>query len=81
MKKAVNFIGDFEKALAAEAGRRGADGVVCGHIHHAVIREIDGLRYVNTGDFVESCSAVAEHADGRFEVLYWQKTAEEQGLA
>ncbi len=81
VKKAVSFIGDFEKALAAEAARRGADGVICGHIHHAAIRDIDGLRYVNTGDFVESCSAVAEHADGRFEIILWQRTAEEQGLA
>lgn len=78
VKEAVNFIGDFEETLAAEAARRGVDGVVCGHIHHATIRDIDGMRYVNTGDFVESCTAVAEHADGRFEILHWQKTAAQQ---
>ena len=72
VKDAVNFIGSFEKTLVEEARKRDAQGVVCGHIHHAVIRDIDGITYVNTGDFVESCTAVAEHADGRLEVLKWQ---------
>ena len=49
----------------------GADGIICGHIHHAAIRDIDGIRYMNTGDFVESCTAIAEHEDGRMEILYW----------
>ena len=71
VKNAVNFIGSFERELAGEAKRRGADGVICGHIHHPVIRELDGITYVNTGDFVESCSYVVEHEDGRLEVLYW----------
>lgn len=71
VKNAVNFIGSFERELAGEAKRRGADGVICGHIHHPVIRELDGMIYVNTGDFVESCSYVVEHEDGRLEVLYW----------
>jgi len=71
VKNAVNFIGSFEKELAGEARRRGVDGVVCGHIHHPIIRQIDGVAYVNTGDFVESCSLVVEHFDGRFEVLRW----------
>ncbi|WP_159728454.1 UDP-2,3-diacylglucosamine diphosphatase [Methylosinus sp. Ce-a6] len=81
VKNAVNFIGDFEQTLAAEAARRGVDGVVCGHIHHATIRQIDGMLYVNTGDFVESCTAIAEHADGRLEIIHWQKTAKEQAAA
>ena len=72
VKDAVSFIGSFEAALAAEARKRGCDGVVCGHIHHAAIRDIAGITYVNTGDFVESCTAVAEHADGRLEILRWQ---------
>ncbi|WP_442755598.1 UDP-2,3-diacylglucosamine diphosphatase [Methylocystis sp. JAN1] len=76
VKEAVNFIGDFEETLAAEARRRGVDGVVCGHIHHAAIKVIDGVRYVNTGDFVESCTAVAEHEDGSFEILHWLTMAE-----
>jgi len=78
VKNAVSFIGDFEKTLAAEARKLGVDGVICGHIHHAAIKTIDGVLYVNTGDFVESCTAVAEHEDGRFEILRWQKTALEQ---
>jgi UDP-2,3-diacylglucosamine pyrophosphatase LpxH len=78
VKNAVNFIGDFEKTLAAEARRRGFDGVICGHIHHAVIRKIDGIDYVNTGDFVESCTAIVEHEDGRLEILYWRTTAAER---
>ena len=52
--------------------RRGADGVVCGHIHHPAIREMGGVTYVNAGDFVESCSLVVDHFDGRFEVLRWK---------
>jgi len=81
VKNAVNFIGDFEKTLAAEAGRRGVDGVICGHIHHATIKTIEGVLYVNTGDFVESCTAVAEHDDGRFEILHWRTTAAERESA
>jgi UDP-2,3-diacylglucosamine pyrophosphatase LpxH len=72
VKDAVNFIGAFEETLAAEAKKRGVDGIVCGHIHHAVIREIDGVTYVNTGDFVESCTAIAEHFDGSLELIHWK---------
>jgi UDP-2,3-diacylglucosamine pyrophosphatase LpxH len=71
VKNAVNFIGSFERELAAEAARRGAEGVICGHIHHPALREIEGVTYVNTGDFVESCSFVVEHGDGRLEVRFW----------
>lgn len=78
VKNAVNFIGDYEKTLASEAARRGMDGVICGHIHHATIRMIDNIVYVNTGDFVESCSAIVEHADGRMEIVYWRTTAAER---
>ena len=78
VKNAVNFIGDFEKTLALEAKRKNADGVICGHIHHATIKQIDGALYINTGDFVESCSAVVEHEDGHFEIIYWQMTAQEK---
>lgn len=71
VKKAVNYIGDFEKALASEARRQSAQGVICGHIHHATMREIDGLTYINTGDWVESGTAVAETMDGKFEIIRW----------
>jgi UDP-2,3-diacylglucosamine pyrophosphatase LpxH len=78
VKDAVNFIGSFEKTLADEARKRDCQGVVCGHIHHAMIRDMDGVTYVNTGDFVESCTAVAEHYDGTLEILHWQSTGESQ---
>lgn len=71
VKNAVNFIGRFETTLATDAARRGVDGVICGHIHSAALRDIDGLTYVNTGDWVESCTAVVEHADGRMELINW----------
>lgn len=71
VKRAVSYVGDFEAAVAAEARRRGADGVVCGHIHQAALRVVDGIVYANDGDWVESLTALAEHADGRLEVLQW----------
>ena len=71
VKNAVNYIGAFETALAAEARRHGCDGVICGHIHYAIIRDEQGIRYMNCGDWVESCTALAEHEDGRFEIITW----------
>ena len=71
VKNAVNFIGEFERTLKGEARRHRVDGVICGHIHHAVIREEDGLTYVNCGDWVESCTAVVEHFDGRLQIIDW----------
>jgi UDP-2,3-diacylglucosamine pyrophosphatase LpxH len=71
VKKAVNFISDFEVAVAQEAQRRGFDGVVCGHIHHAEIRDVNGVLYCNDGDWVESRTALVEHADGRLEIIRW----------
>jgi UDP-2,3-diacylglucosamine pyrophosphatase LpxH len=71
VKEAVKAIDRFETALAQEARRRGLDGVVCGHIHHAEMRQVGGVLYMNDGDWVESCTALVEHADGRFELLDW----------
>ncbi|GLK81159.1 UDP-2,3-diacylglucosamine diphosphatase [Methylopila turkensis] len=71
VKNAVNFIGQFEETLSAEARKQEVDGVICGHIHHAVIRDMGGVAYVNTGDWVESCTAVAENYDGRLELIRW----------
>jgi len=71
VKNAVNYIGEFEKTLVLEARRSGADGVICGHIHHAAIRDDFGITYINCGDWVESCTAIAEHQDGRFEIIAW----------
>jgi UDP-2,3-diacylglucosamine pyrophosphatase LpxH len=76
VKNAVNYIGAFEQTLAAEAHRRNVDGVICGHIHHAVIHDDFGIRYINCGDWVESCTAVAEHEDGRFEIITWVETGD-----
>lgn len=71
VKSAVNFIGEFETNLAEAARREGAEGVICGHIHHAASREIDGIHYVNTGDWVESCTAIVETAEGKLELVRW----------
>ena len=71
VKNAVNFIGAFEKALATEAKKHNADGVICGHIHTPAIHDDFGLRYINCGDWVESCTAVGETLDGRFEIITW----------
>jgi UDP-2,3-diacylglucosamine pyrophosphatase LpxH len=71
VKEAVKAIDRFELALCDEARRRGFDGVVCGHIHHAEIREVEGILYMNDGDWVESCTALVEHHDGRMELIDW----------
>jgi len=71
VKTAVNFISEFEKAVAHECRRRGFDGVVCGHIHHAEMRDIEGVSYYNAGDWVESCTALVEHFDGTIELVDW----------
>ncbi len=73
VKDAVKFIGDFESTVVAEAKRRGFDGVVCGHIHQAALKQIDGAIYANDGDWVESCTALVEHGDGRLEIIQWAK--------
>jgi UDP-2,3-diacylglucosamine pyrophosphatase LpxH len=71
VKNAVNYIGAFERTLAAEARRCETDGVICGHIHFATMRDEHGIRYINCGDWVESCTAVVEHEDGQFEIINW----------
>jgi UDP-2,3-diacylglucosamine pyrophosphatase LpxH len=71
IKNAVSFISNFETALAHAAQQRGVHGVICGHIHHAVIRDVDGITYCNTGDWVESCTALVERHDGSLAVLRW----------
>ena len=73
VKSAVNFIGEFEQALAEEARRHNVDGVICGHIHHAADRPITGVRYLNCGDWVESCTALAEDDTGQIHLIRWQE--------
>ncbi|TWG79186.1 UDP-2,3-diacylglucosamine pyrophosphatase LpxH [Cupriavidus gilardii J11] len=71
VKNAVNYISSFEHAMVEEARRRGCDGVVCGHIHKAEIREVDGQLYCNDGDWVESLSALVETMEGELKIVYW----------
>lgn len=71
VKNAVNFIGEFENAVVDAARQANVDGVICGHIHHAADRSIEDVRYMNCGDWVESCTALVEHADGRMEIIDW----------
>ncbi|WP_342363546.1 UDP-2,3-diacylglucosamine diphosphatase [Terrarubrum flagellatum] len=72
VKQAVSFIGAFEEALAGEARRHNVDGVICGHIHQACDRQIHGARYLNCGDWVESCTAIAETQSGVMTVIHWR---------
>ena len=76
VKQAVNFIGEFQRVVVEEAKRQNVDGVICGHIHHAIIQDMDGIRYINTGDWVESCTAVAEDFDGQMHLLRWTQITE-----
>jgi UDP-2,3-diacylglucosamine pyrophosphatase LpxH len=71
VKESVNFIGDYETTLANYVRSKKLDGIICGHIHHANIRDISDIRYMNCGDWVESCTALVEHHDGRFEIIRW----------
>lgn len=71
VKKSIDFIFKFEENIVSYCKKRNFDGVICGHIHHAEIKEIDGSIYMNSGDWVESCSALVEHYDGRWEIVHW----------
>ena len=73
VKNAVSYISSFEHALAAEAKKKGLDGVICGHIHKPEIRDIDGITYCNDGDWVESLSALVEDLDGELRLVTWQE--------
>ena len=80
VKKAVDFIFQFEKNLVGYCNKRGYDGVICGHIHHAEIKEIDGIVYMNDGDWVENCTALVEHHTGRWEIVIWTKESDDVDL-
>lgn len=71
VKRAVNYVSEYEKVLTDEARRGGYDGIVCGHIHSAAMRRIGDIDYVNTGDWVESCTAVVERDDGTLHLIDW----------
>ena len=76
VKQAVNFISAFEGALAGEARKQGAEIVICGHIHHVAMRQMGDVMYINTGDWVESATAIGENADGSFEIIDWMREHE-----
>lgn len=71
VKNAVEYIGEYEKALSEEARRRNVDGIICGHIHSAELRPMEGVLYCNDGDWVESCTALVEHESGELEIINW----------
>ena len=80
VKNAVQFISGYEEVVARAALERGADGVVCGHIHSAEIRQFGDVTYYNDGDWVESCTALVEHADGRMEIIDWAEKKRAEAL-
>lgn len=71
VKSSVSFISDFESVLSTHAKNKGYDGIICGHIHKAEIRDIDGIEYLNCGDWVESCTAIVETLEGEFKIINW----------
>jgi UDP-2,3-diacylglucosamine pyrophosphatase LpxH len=73
VKNAVQFISDYEETIVMTLKNENLDGVICGHIHHAEIKTIENFLYVNTGDFVESCTAIVEHHNGELELIRWKK--------
>ena len=76
-KQALNFIDGFETKLSEYAKKKKYDGVICGHIHTAAIKDIDGIHYINTGDWVESCTAIVENDDGEFQLIEWKNRESE----
>jgi len=80
VKKAVDFIFKFEDNLAKYCKRKGYEGIICGHIHTAEIKEIEGIIYMNDGDWVESCTALVEHLDGKWEIVTWSKVLIEKDI-
>jgi len=73
VKTAVNYVGNFEDVIVNEARDKNTDGLICGHIHHAAIKDIDGVLYCNSGDWVESCTALAENCNGTLGNIFWQE--------
>lgn len=73
VKGALKYVFAFEGALSQHCKRKGYDGVICGHIHHPEIKMIDGIIYMNSGDWVDNCSALVESIDGNFEIIFWNR--------
>jgi len=81
VKNAVQYIGNYEAAVAHAARQRGVDGVVCGHIHRAEMTEVQGLKYLNCGDWVESCTALTEAQDGTLSLVHWLEARAQPNLS
>ena len=79
VKNAVQFISEFERVLVNEAQKAGVQGVICGHIHHAEMKQYGDIIYMNDGDWVESCSALVEHFDGTWEIIFWADIVAQRG--
>lgn len=77
VKRAIDFMFKFEQNIVDYCRRKGYDGVICGHIHNAEIKSINDIVYMNDGDWVESCTALVEHHDGRWEIITWQEIKNE----
>jgi UDP-2,3-diacylglucosamine pyrophosphatase LpxH len=75
VKSFVSLIGRYESRVVEQVRQHEVQGVICGHIHHAEDRTVNGIHYINSGDWVESCTAIVEHFDGRLEVIYWADLA------
>lgn len=78
VKKAIDFIFQFEKNISLYCKKKNYDGVICGHIHHPEIKIINDICYMNDGDWVESCSALVEHHSGKWELIYWTKQSDRE---
>jgi UDP-2,3-diacylglucosamine pyrophosphatase LpxH len=81
VKSAVSYIDDFETQLAEIAKIKGCDGIICGHIHQPALKEIDGIKYMNSGDWVESMSALAEDENGEWSLVYYADSKEENTVS
>ena len=80
VKRAIDFMFQFELNLANYCGRKNFDGVICGHIHRAEIKQLNGVVYMNTGDWVESCTAIVEHDTGLWELIEWHEIKHEDSV-
>ncbi len=80
VKNAVQFISEFEQVIVKEAEKADVQGVICGHIHHAEMKQYGDITYMNDGDWVESCTALVEHFDGTWEIIYWADEIARRGV-
>ena len=74
-KQAMNYVHRYEHRVSSYCESKGYDGIICGHIHTAEIRDISGITYMNSGDWVESCTALVEHHDGKWSIIHWSDHA------